>query len=217
MALLRDFTAPYSSVESFLYDRVIADAVIAMADAVGDVAPAPSARVLEVGCGGGHLARHMLADRPDLRWTGLDLSADQIRRARTRAQRAEFVVGDALDLPFEDADFDDVLSVASIKHWPDPAQGLAECVRVLRPGGRLLVIEADRGCKLADVRRFVAGWHIPGLLRGVGVALFRTVVAGQSLDLDEARALATPLALQSCSVARIPGTPGLAIQGTKRA
>ncbi len=222
-SVARDFTAPYAPLESWFYDRVIAPAVARqgrrLLDEIGSVLP-DTGRLLDVGCGGGQVALLLAARRPALSITGLDLSPEQIARARRRAagqgERIEFVVGSALELPFADASFDVVLSVASIKHWPDPARGLAECVRVLAPGGALLVIEADRGCRLADARRFVEGWGVPRALRPAALAAFRTWVAGQSLDLDEARGLLEPLALVDASAQRVEGMPALALRGRKR-
>ena len=166
MALFSDMTARYSSLEAWAYDRLIAPAVMDMRDAVVDdyLADLPQgARVLEVGCGGGQLAHAVLEQRPDLSWVGLDLSTDQIERARKRNAghpNAELVVGNALALPFPDQCFDATVSIASIKHWPDQSKGLAECVRVLRPGGLLLVVEADRGCRFGDARAFVSRWRL---------------------------------------------------------
>jgi ubiquinone/menaquinone biosynthesis C-methylase UbiE len=142
-----------------------------------------------------------------------------VRRAAARAAqagiKARFVDGSALDLPFADGTFDAVLSVASIKHWPDPARGLAECARVLRAGGHLLVIEADRGCRLDDARRFVDGWRVPRAARRLLLPLFRTYVAGQAFDLDEARGLLAGAALDEARVERLEGLPALVLRGRK--
>ena len=221
VSLLSDFTARYSSSEAWLYDRFIAPAVMDMGETVGDdylrLLP-QGAEVLEVGCGGGQFARSQLDKRGDLRWIGLDVSAEQIARARQRNanQESEFVVGDALELPFPDERFDAVVSIASIKHWPNQAKGLAECVRALRPGGQLLVVEADRGCRLEDARSFVSRWRFPAVTRPVNLALFRTLVAGRSLDLDDARALMSDLPLARWEVIRLEGTPAILMRGERR-
>jgi SAM-dependent methyltransferase len=176
------------------------------------------ADVLEVGCGGGQLGRMMTARRHDLRWTGLDLSNEQIARAQRRAandDRVSFMVGDALALPFPDASFDALVSVGSIKHWPDQARGLSECVRALRPDGRLIVVEADRGCRYEDAARFVESWPIPRLFRPGSLAFFRTAVAGRSLDLEDARSLLQALDLKEWEARRLPGTPTLIMLGRK--
>lgn len=222
MSVLFDPTARYGALESFVYDRCIAPAVIDMADRVEArlLAALPhGASVLEVGCGGGQLATRLAGRRPDLSITGLDLSAAQVARATERArhvsERVRFVEGSALSLPFDDRTFDAVLSVASIKHWPDPARGLAECVRVLRAGGSLAVIEADRGCTMRDARDFVARWRIPAFLRPAALVGFRTFVAGNAFDLDDVRGLGAALGPGTWSVERIAGTPGLVLSGVR--
>lgn len=221
MSLLGDFTAHYSSSEAWFYDRFIAPAVMDMGEKLDDdylrFLPR-GARVLEVGCGGGQFARSQLEKRGDLRWTGLDVSDAQIARAMRRNANhanADFVVGDALDLPFEGECFDALVSIASIKHWSDQAKGLAECARVLRSGGQLLLVEADRGCRLEDARSFVARWRLPDVVRPLNLMLFRTLVAGRSLDLDDARALMTVLPLASWEVSRLAGTPAILMRGER--
>ena len=222
MSLLSDFTARYSSSEAWLYDRFIAPAVMDMGETVVDdylrLLP-QGAEVLEVGCGGGQFARSQLDKRGDLRWTGLDVSAEQIARARRRNanhESAAFVVGDALELPFPDERFDALVSIASIKHWPDQAQGLAECARAVRPGGQLLIVEADRGCRFEDARSFVSRWRFPAITRPINLALFRTLVAGRSLDLDDARALMGDLPLARWEVIRLEGMPAILMRGECR-
>jgi ubiquinone/menaquinone biosynthesis C-methylase UbiE len=222
MSLLNDFTARYSSSEAWLYDRYIAPAVMDMGETVVDdylrLLP-QGAEVLEVGCGGGQFAQSQLDKRSDLRWVGLDVSAAQIARARQRNAKhesASFVVGDALELPFPDARFDALVSIASIKHWSDQGKGLAECARVLRPGGQLLVVEADRGCRLDDARSFVARWRFPAMTRPLNLLLFRTLVAGRSLDLDDARVLMGDLPLAIWGVSRVEGTPAILMRGERR-
>lgn len=220
--VLADIAAPYSSVESFIYDRVIAPAVLAMGERIaGELAGqiADDAQVLDVGCGGGHLALDIAERRAGARVTGLDLSAEQVARAAARAKArglaVQFVQGSALDLPFDSGSFDVVTSVASIKHWPDQARGLRECVRVLRAGGRLVVFEADRGCRLGDAQDFVRRWALPRPLRLPALAAFRTWVAGQAIDLDDARELVGGLSLEATEVRRVPGTPALMLAGSK--
>jgi len=221
MGVVRDFKHPYTAAESWSYDFFVAPAVAALAERMGadfaDGIP-EGGRVLDVGCGGGQNALVLSRLRPDLRIVGLDLSAQQVARATRRAAglgQVEFIQGSALDLPFEDGELDAVISIASLKHWPDPRLGLSECVRVLRGGGPLRVVEADRGCGLDESESFVAEWRLPALFRPLGVALYRTWVAGRSLDLDEARALADDLGLAELRVSRVDGAPALMIEGIK--
>lgn len=224
MSVVRSMTAPYTAVESWVYDRVVAEAVAELRDALWEELTAglpQDERVLDVGCGGGQIALAIARDRAWAEVTGIDLSQHQIDRATRRASeedlsgRVRFVQGNVLDLPFPDESFDVVFSIASIKHWPDQERGLFECARVLAPGGKLVIVEADRGCRLEDARSFVRRFRVPRLAHPVVLAAFRTWVAGQSLDLDEARALMDRLPLEQGRVMRIDGTPGLLLQGVK--
>jgi ubiquinone/menaquinone biosynthesis C-methylase UbiE len=119
--------------------------------AVASATAPQGARVLEVGCGPGHLSIR-LARRHGLDVTGLDLDPAMIGRARANAERAgegferlppgclpSFIVGDVASMPFPDETFDLAVSTMSMHHWADPAAGLAEISRVLRPGARALV------------------------------------------------------------------------------
>lgn len=220
--IARDITAPYSAFEAWAYDLFIAPAVAQFLPElagpyVDDVKR--GARVLDVGCGGGQNALALADLRPDLEITGLDLSPGQVARATRRAAKRgtgqRFVEGSALELPFSDGEYDLVMSFASIKHWPDQLRGLSECARVLKPGGRLLVLEADRGCHLDDAKRFVERARIPRALVPIALAGFRTWVAGQGLDLDDARALLAQLPLRDARASRLPGTPAVLLEGTR--
>jgi len=110
---------------------------------VAAVAP-DGARVLEVGCGPGQLSIR-LSREYGLDVSGLDLDPAMIERARANADRASherrpsFLVGDVASMPFPDGSFDLVVSTMSMHHWADPAAGLTEIARVLRPGARALV------------------------------------------------------------------------------
>lgn len=90
--------------------------------------------VLEVGCGRGHLL-HLL-QRQGARAVGVDANPQAVAQGATTGMQ----VADATALPFDDASFDALVSVHTIEHLPQLDAGLAEMVRVVRPGGRLLLI-----------------------------------------------------------------------------
>jgi SAM-dependent methyltransferase len=104
----------------------------------------PAARLLDIACGsGGPTLR--IAEKTGCRVVGLDLHAEGIAAAKTRARErglencAEFHAGDAAaPLPFGDRSFDALTCIDAINHLPDRARVLREWRRVLKPGGRLL-------------------------------------------------------------------------------
>jgi SAM-dependent methyltransferase len=224
ISALVDPTAGYSPLESFLFDRLFDKATAPLhAYAVAGIAPAIAGlnvRLLDVGCGGGRFAIRLAERFPDIRVVGLDLSPEQIARAKRRGaplgERVSFVEGSAIDMPFDDGEFDVVYSLGSLKHWTDPAQGLRECVRVLRPGGYLWLTEGDRGCRHEDVHGFISTWNIPVGARRLAAAFYRVAVVGQSLDLDDARALLDAIPELDATLERGPGLPIWVIAGSKR-
>jgi SAM-dependent methyltransferase len=95
-------------------------------------------RCLDVGCGGGHFIGPVL----ELGWevVGADVSADQLRVARTRLPEVELTQADAAALPFGDASFDAAYSTFTHTDLDDFAGAIAEVRRVLRPGGRFVYV-----------------------------------------------------------------------------
>jgi ubiquinone/menaquinone biosynthesis C-methylase UbiE len=175
--------------------------------------------MLDVGCGGGETDVAAAEAYPELRVTGVDLSPDLIRRANERighlGGRVDFVVGSATELPFGNDTFDLVTSFGSLKLWPDRGKGLAECTRVLKTGGRLVVMEAERACKLEDAKAFLHELRCPALLEPLMIGLVRTWAGAVSLTTDEARALASNLPLTDLTVTHVAGKPFFAIEASK--
>jgi len=102
----------------------------------------PGDRVLDAACGTGDLA---LADRKaGGEVTGLDFSERMLERARQKSDQVQWVQGDVLALPFGDASFDAATIGFGIRNVDDLDAGLRELARVVRPGGRLAVLEITR-------------------------------------------------------------------------
>jgi demethylmenaquinone methyltransferase/2-methoxy-6-polyprenyl-1,4-benzoquinol methylase len=115
------------------------------------LAPRPGWRSLDVAGGTGDIAFRIL-DRlkGDGHVTVLDLTEAMLLEGRRRAEtgphadRLDWVVGDAMALPFPDRSFDSYTIAFGIRNVTRPEVALAEALRVLRPGGRLMVLEFSR-------------------------------------------------------------------------
>jgi arsenite methyltransferase len=149
-------------------------------------------RVLDVGSGPGLLAAEMAeVVGPEGAVHGVDPSESMLAMARTRrAPGIEFHAGDALALPFADGSFDAAVATQVYEYVDDMPAALGEAHRVLRPGGRLLVLDTDWGSivwRSSDderMRRVLQAWdehladpHLPrrltGLLREAGFGVAR--------------------------------------------
>ena len=130
----------------------------------------PPSRILENGVGTGIALPHY---RREHRITGIDLSPDMLDRARSKVAGKKLknvetmAVMDALDLKFEDASFDVAVAMFVMTVVPDSDRALDEMIRVVRPGGRIVItnhFSAERGPR-AVFERWLAryskslGWH----------------------------------------------------------
>ncbi|MEM1045491.1 MAG: methyltransferase domain-containing protein [Pseudomonadota bacterium] len=95
----------------------------------------PQTRVLDLCTGHGVVAKEILARGASV--VGLDFSSSMIALARSAAPQAHFVQGNAMAMDFADHSFDAVTIGFGVPHFPDPALGLSEAARVLKPGGRI--------------------------------------------------------------------------------
>jgi SAM-dependent methyltransferase len=145
----------YANVRAFdlpsagAYDALVATVLEGFyARVAGEVAAVhPSGNLLEVGSGPGRLAVRLAREAPGMTLTGVDISDAMVERAVSRAaeaglsERVRFEVGDVEALPHSDGEFDGVVSTLSLHHWSDPASGLAEIHRVLKPGGEARIYD----------------------------------------------------------------------------
>jgi len=126
--------------------------------------------VLDVCSGMGGPARY-LAHRIGCRVTGLDLTRSRYESAVRLTQLAklgrlvDFRLGDALNMPFEDASFDSVIGQEAWCHVPDKPGLIAECVRVVKPGGAIAFTDILRRAPLeaAELQRMQEGMPFPTL------------------------------------------------------
>ena len=102
----------------------------------------PGDRVLDACCGTGDLA--IEAERRGGRVVGLDFSPQMLSRARRKSGTIEWIQGDALALPFSQDEFDAATVGFGVRNLADLEGGLRELARVLKPGGRVAVLEITR-------------------------------------------------------------------------
>lgn len=116
-------------------------------------------RILDAGCGNGRYTRFLLKQAdPDALITGFDYSLGMLGRARDRlhSRRPTQAAADLTRLPYADASFDAIVCGWVLEHLPDPRPGLRELARVLRPGGKLLLLATEDTLTGAMCSRL---WH----------------------------------------------------------
>ena len=148
----------------------------------------PHVDVADIGCGEGYLTLEMA------RWArtvfAIDRSEPVLERAKALADRrrvsnVQWKKGDLARLPLRDASVDIALLSQSLHHAADPEEALSEAVRILRPGGRLLVLDLRehdqrwvRG-RFGDQRLGFGDSELDGLLRGAGLQDVRVQVGAR--------------------------------------
>ena len=121
---------------------------------MGLLQPVPGERVLDIGCGGGAFCRHIAPlIAPGGSVVGIDnapAAVDVAMRLSTPEDRSllSFIQADGHGLPFTDASFDAAVCVSVLGFCHCPEQVLAEARRVLRPGGRFLVVNSDEDTRV---------------------------------------------------------------------
>ncbi|MBL8876316.1 MAG: bifunctional demethylmenaquinone methyltransferase/2-methoxy-6-polyprenyl-1,4-benzoquinol methylase UbiE [Phycisphaerae bacterium] len=131
----------------------------------------PGDRVLDVACGTGDLTE-WFARSAATEVIGLDFTRGMLDVAREKrasnltheqASKVSYVEGDAMNLPFEAQSFDALSIAFGIRNVASPAKALSEFQRVLRPGGRLIVLEFDRPAwfPMRQLNDFYCGWLMP--------------------------------------------------------
>ncbi|HTA45960.1 MAG TPA: class I SAM-dependent methyltransferase [Bryobacteraceae bacterium] len=135
--------------------------------------------VLEVAPGPGYCAIELAKLDCDS-ITGLDISRSFVSIARDNAERAgvavDFRQGDAAHMPFPDQSFDFLLCRAAFKNFTHPVQALQEMYRVLKPGGRALIIDLRKDATMDSINQAVGAMHLNSVNRVLTRLTFRFVL-----------------------------------------
>ncbi|HAE59651.1 MAG TPA: ubiquinone biosynthesis protein UbiE [Anaerolineae bacterium] len=103
-----------------------------------------NASLLDLGSGTGDLAREALAQQPAARVTAADFTLEMMRAGRKPGDVFGWSSADALSLPFQSVSFDAVVSGFLMRNVVDSLQALREQLRVLKPGGRIVILDTTR-------------------------------------------------------------------------
>uniref|UniRef100_A0A372IUV0 Class I SAM-dependent methyltransferase n=2 Tax=Paracidobacterium acidisoli TaxID=2303751 RepID=A0A372IUV0_9BACT len=140
--------------------RLLAERIATMLPAGGDI--------LEVAPGPGFLSIE-LAKGNRFRVTGLDISRTFVDLARRNAEElgvgVRFEQGNASKMPFPEKSFDFLICRAAFKNFSDPIGALQEMHRVLKPGGRALIIDLRRDTSMSEIAKYVDGLGVSALNR----------------------------------------------------
>lgn len=172
--------------------------------------------VLDVATGTADVAIEFAKQPHTTQIAGVDLSTGMLQVARDKLarlgleRRIALREGDALALPFDDASFDVVAVAFGLRNLPDYARGVAEMARVLKPGGRALVLEflPPRGAALVAYRAYLTTFlPLTGRLVSGSPEAYRYLSASvrEFISEDEVRALMAGAGLAAVESRRLTG------------
>lgn len=120
--------------------------------------PLAGTSFFDLGCGAGWAARMAGVQGKAARVVGMDFSITGLKLARGHSPTMLWVQGDGTALPIADASFDRLFCNGSLEHFPDVRKGMAEIARILKPGGRAVVIVPNFYVKTEQPMEFAASY-----------------------------------------------------------
>jgi ubiquinone/menaquinone biosynthesis C-methylase UbiE len=176
-----------------------------------------SARVLEIAPGPGYLSV-ALAKLGTFKITGLDISQSFVRMASEYAKRegvvARFIHGSASDIPLEDGLFDLVVCRAAFKNFSEPLKAINEMHRVLKPGGRAIIIDLRKDASWEEIEAYVDGLHVSAANSWFMKLTFKHMLLKRAYTEEQITALARESDFKSCEIVKAP--VGMDIKLTRR-
>jgi len=174
--------------------------------------------ILEVAPGPGYLAIE-LTKFGNYRVVGLDISLTFVEIAKSNATNAgvavEFRQGNASDMPFPADSFDFIVCQAAFKNFSEPVQALAEMHRVLRPGGKALILDlrpdASPGAINAEVKKMGLGWFNALMTK----LAFKHCLLKRAYSQEQFKQMASQSPFKTCEIQEDPlGFAVTLIKGT---
>jgi len=176
-----------------------------------------NARVLEIAPGPGYLSV-ALAKLGTFKITGLDISQSFVRMASEYAKRegvvARFIHGSASDIPLEDGLFDLVVCRAAFKNFSEPLKAINEMHRVLKPGGRAIIIDLRKDASWEEIEAYVDGLHVSAANSWFMKFTFKHMLLKRAYTEEQITALARESDFNSCEIVKAP--VGMDIKLTRR-
>ncbi len=134
---------------------------------LADVLARPDARVLDLCCGTADLTLELASQAPHARIIGCDFCHPMLVLGNDKIpSQASLIEGDALRLPFADASFDAVTNAFGLRNLEQVESGLREIQRVLKPGGRVAILEFSR--PIFPLLRAAFGFYFTKILPRIG-------------------------------------------------
>jgi len=162
-------------------------------------------RVLEIAPGPGYLSV-ALAKLGPFKITGLDISQSFVQMASQHAKRegvvARFIHGSASDIPLEDGLFDLIVCRAAFKNFSEPLRALNEMHRVLKPGGRAIIIDLRKDASWEEIVAYVDGLHLSPANTWMTKFTFKHMLLKRAYTGGQMTSLAGESDFKSCEIVK---------------
>jgi ubiquinone/menaquinone biosynthesis C-methylase UbiE len=159
--------------------------------------------VLEIAPGPGYFCIE-LAKLGKYQITGLDISKSFVEIARSNAKEAgykiDFREGNASAMPFQDATFDFTFCQAAFKNFSEPVKAISEMYRVLKPGGRAVIVDMRRDASSEDIEREVKGMGLDPLNRFFVKWTFDHMLLKSAYTLDQMKSMVGQTPFGACRI-----------------